>query len=119
VGELARLLGAGLRVIVVQAGDEDRRPERRLAEAHAALPADIERSGCLLAGEPAPVLLHEAARDADLLVVGSRGQGPLRRALFGSVSSVLVREALCPVLVFPRGARTAAEELSRAAAVTH
>ena len=40
--------------------------------------------------------------DLDLLVVGSRGYGPLRRTLVGSVSDELVRTAPCPVLV-PRG----------------
>lgn len=38
----------------------------------------------------------------DLLVVGSRGHGPLRRLLFGSTSAHLARSARCPVLVLPR-----------------
>jgi nucleotide-binding universal stress UspA family protein len=36
---------------------------------------------------------------AGLIVLGSRGLGPLRRALMGSVSDSLVRHAHCPVLV--------------------
>jgi nucleotide-binding universal stress UspA family protein len=36
---------------------------------------------------------------AGLIVVGSRGHGPLRRALMGSVSDSVVRHAHCPVLV--------------------
>jgi nucleotide-binding universal stress UspA family protein len=36
---------------------------------------------------------------AGLVVVGSRGVGPLRRALMGSVSTSVVRHAHCPVLV--------------------
>jgi nucleotide-binding universal stress UspA family protein len=36
---------------------------------------------------------------AGLIVVGSRGLGPLRRALMGSVSDSVVRHARCPVLV--------------------
>ena len=36
---------------------------------------------------------------ADLVVVGSRGLGPLRRALMGSVSESVVRHAHCSVLV--------------------
>lgn len=37
--------------------------------------------------------------DADLVVVGSRGFGRLRRAVMGSVSLSVVRHAHCPVLV--------------------
>jgi nucleotide-binding universal stress UspA family protein len=36
---------------------------------------------------------------ADLIVVGSRGLGGLKRALMGSVSESIVRHAHCPVLV--------------------
>ncbi len=37
--------------------------------------------------------------DAGLIVMGSRGQGRIRRALMGSVSESVVRHAHCPVLV--------------------
>ena len=37
--------------------------------------------------------------DADLIVIGSRGLGGLRRALMGSVADSVVRHAHCPVLV--------------------
>ena len=36
---------------------------------------------------------------AGLVIVGSRGLGPLRRALMGSVSTSVVRHAHCSVLV--------------------
>jgi nucleotide-binding universal stress UspA family protein len=36
---------------------------------------------------------------AGLIVLGSRGLGPLRRALMGSVSDSVVRHAHCPVLI--------------------
>ncbi|MFL5405343.1 MAG: universal stress protein, partial [Myxococcales bacterium] len=36
---------------------------------------------------------------AGLMVMGSRGRGPLRRALLGSVSDSVVRHAHCPVMV--------------------
>jgi nucleotide-binding universal stress UspA family protein len=42
--------------------------------------------------------LSEEVR-AGLIVIGSRGLGPLRRALMGSVSDSVVRHAHCPVLV--------------------
>ena len=37
--------------------------------------------------------------DADLIVIGSRGCGGLRRALLGNVADSVVRHAHCPVLV--------------------
>jgi nucleotide-binding universal stress UspA family protein/osmotically-inducible protein OsmY len=51
-------------------------------------------------GRPAGTILEVADRVApDLLVVGSRGLGPLTAALLGSVSEELVDHAPCPVLV--------------------
>jgi nucleotide-binding universal stress UspA family protein len=49
-------------------------------------------------GRPTPVLVR-AARDADLLVVGHRGRGPIRSALLGSVGLGCVLHAPCPVTV--------------------
>ena len=46
--------------------------------------------------------LVERTRELDLLVVGSRGYGPVRHALLGSVTSELMQAAGCPVLVVPR-----------------
>jgi nucleotide-binding universal stress UspA family protein len=37
--------------------------------------------------------------DASLIVVGSHGWGPIRRLVFGSVSTALLHHAPCPVLV--------------------
>jgi nucleotide-binding universal stress UspA family protein len=49
-------------------------------------------------GASAPVLL-DAAIDADLLVLGSRGRGAFRGMLLGSVSQHCVTHATCPVVV--------------------
>jgi nucleotide-binding universal stress UspA family protein len=59
-------------------------------------------------GEPAEALAARG-RDLDLLVVGSRGYGPVRRALLGGVSAKLIRSAPCPVLVTPRGSEETSE----------
>jgi nucleotide-binding universal stress UspA family protein len=53
-------------------------------------------------GDPADRLIKECEQGVDLLVLGSRGYGPLGRALLGSVSRPLVRNAACPVLVVSR-----------------
>jgi nucleotide-binding universal stress UspA family protein len=50
---------------------------------------------------PAAQVLVEAARDADLLVVGSRGHGALSRAVLGSVSSSVLHHASGTVAVVP------------------
>jgi nucleotide-binding universal stress UspA family protein len=45
----------------------------------------------------------------DLLVVGSRGYGPIGRLVHGSTSQKLARTARCPLLVLPRGTGAAEE----------
>lgn len=45
--------------------------------------------------------LIQASRDADLLVVGSRGAGGFTRLMMGSVSSQAVHHSQCPVVVVP------------------
>jgi nucleotide-binding universal stress UspA family protein len=48
--------------------------------------------------------------ELDLLIVGSRGFGPLRRIVLGSVSTKVVRAAACPVIVLPRHAAEQLDE---------
>jgi nucleotide-binding universal stress UspA family protein len=53
----------------------------------------------------ATAILRRSAEDADLLVMGSRAYGPVRRVIIGSVAHRLLAEGLpCPVLITPRGA---------------
>jgi nucleotide-binding universal stress UspA family protein len=68
----------------------------------AGLPADIRANGELLFGEVVDELSLAAERGVDVLVCGSRGYGPVRRVLLGTVSSALVRQASVPTLVVPR-----------------
>lgn len=53
---------------------------------------------------PVAEAVANACEDADLLVTGSRDYGPLERVLVGSIASLLVHTAPCPVLVVPRPA---------------
>ena len=54
-------------------------------------------------GRAVDVLL-QLAKDAHLLVVGSRGRGAVTGALLGSVSARVAGHATCPVLVVPEAA---------------
>jgi nucleotide-binding universal stress UspA family protein len=58
----------------------------------------------LALGEPDREIVRFAEGiHADLIVVGSRGLGGVKRALIGSVSDSVVRHAHCPVLVVRQG----------------
>lgn len=49
--------------------------------------------------------LAEFSAEVDLLIVGSRGYGPLRRVMLGSTSLNLQSRARGPLLILPRGTR--------------
>ena len=56
----------------------------------------------MLVGTPAEEIARFARQHgADLIVMGTHGYGPVRRFLLGSVADRVVREASCPVLLFP------------------
>lgn len=76
--------------------------EHALARAAASVSKEIHAETTMLVGDPVRVLEHEAGEGLDLLVLGSRGYGPVRRVLLGGVSDSVVRRSPCPVLVVPR-----------------
>ena len=83
-----------------------------LAKLAAGVPASVE----VLHGGAAEELALASAR-MDLLVVGSRGYGPVRRTLLGAVSGRVAESAACPVMVVPRtdAGRPASVHLAAAA----
>jgi nucleotide-binding universal stress UspA family protein len=77
----------------------------------AEIDALIERRGSRLPitgeaieGSPADALT-DAARGADLLVLGSHGHSRVRHTVLGSVSEACIRKATCPVVVIPAPVR--------------
>jgi nucleotide-binding universal stress UspA family protein len=99
MGTPALMSGPGF---VLQPDDLRERVRKHVTDRVAALPEDIAAQPQVLLGDPEHLLAAQSS-DADLFVVGSRGYGPHRAVLLGSVSGRLVRDAACPVLVVPRG----------------
>jgi nucleotide-binding universal stress UspA family protein len=70
------------------------------AVADGARDAGVEVGTHLIEGRPGPVIVQQAERlGADLIVVGSHGQGALADALLGSVSLYVVHHSHMPVFV--------------------
>jgi nucleotide-binding universal stress UspA family protein len=83
-----------------------RRAETALDEAADDAPAGVNPRTVLLRGTPGAVIGAACDGVVDLLVTGSRGYGPLQRALAGSVSEALTEGASHPVAVLPRPGAT-------------
>lgn len=87
-----------------QLAEEDHKAaELMLSEMVAAL--DVPATSVVVDGIPAEEL-EKLSRDVDLLVLGSRGWGAVRRVVLGSTADRVVHNASCPVIVVP----TPAEE---------
>ncbi|MET0474519.1 MAG: universal stress protein [Mycobacterium sp.] len=82
----------------IQKKDGERVLELARRVAKAAIPpgAHVAVHDQLVFANPAPTLI-DATKDAQMVVVGCRGQGAWRRGLFGSVSTALVHHAHSPV----------------------
>lgn len=81
------------------AAEASQRLAAALAGAEEAL-TGLEVESLVAEGSPAKILL-EAARDADLLVVGTRGHGGLAGLVLGSVSQQCAHHSPCPVVIVP------------------
>jgi nucleotide-binding universal stress UspA family protein len=71
--------------------------EKLIAALEARKPA-VDVRTLISEGNPAEVLI-ERSKEADLMVVGSRGHGGFKGMLLGSVSQHLVAHSDCPVVV--------------------
>ena len=89
-----------------------RQARERLEQVVAGLPETVEAEALIVHDDPAAALAAQS-EDADLLVLGSRGYGPHRSVLLGSVSARAVRASACPVIVVPRGVSAPLEDLFR------
>jgi len=104
-GAMARLALPGdvIRSGIEEMARQTRERSRGLAEEGASA---AERAG-LRAGAATPTgnrpwrTLLELAEDADVLVSGTRGRGPIGRAVLGSTASTLVHHTRVPLLVVP------------------
>jgi nucleotide-binding universal stress UspA family protein len=84
--------------------------QEQLDKAVATVPSDVPATSVHATGDTAELLV-EQTKDLDLLVMGSRGYGPLHAVLAGGVSGRVLRDAACPVIVVPRGVESPLETL--------
>jgi nucleotide-binding universal stress UspA family protein len=77
-------------------------PEKVMSDALASVDQALRAESTRRDGDPAMEIVRACEEGIDLLVVGSRGYGPLTRVLLGSVSRQLVSKATCPVLIVRR-----------------
>ena len=90
-------------------GAVDNTPQRLLEDARGRIASfgDVEPHAAY--GQPAEELALYSA-SLDLLIVGSRGYGPIGRLIHGSTSQQLAHTARCPLLVLTRTARPSATD---------
>jgi nucleotide-binding universal stress UspA family protein len=82
--------------------DAERTLREEIAQQGAA--TDVAVSAEVVEGRAADVLVH-AAKDADLLVLGSHGHSRVYHTVLGSTAQEVVESAPCPVVVIPAGPR--------------
>jgi nucleotide-binding universal stress UspA family protein len=93
--------GSGLGSVACEAGSTPGALHDELERAAETLDHRTRPLVILETGDPAQRIASRA-ESGDLLVVGSRGHGPLLRVALGSVSTELLDSAPCPVLIVPR-----------------
>lgn len=96
-------LEAGPQAVRDQRAEELRSEHRDLQDRAKQFQEDgVRATSHLVEGSTAAVILEHARKhESDLIAVGSHGHGALFSALMGSVSSAVVKDAACPVLIVP------------------
>jgi nucleotide-binding universal stress UspA family protein len=106
---IARATGGTVEVVATTSASgtvqslEDR-TRRAVERVVAALGSEVQVAVRAGVGKAADELVKRS-RNVDLVVLGSRGYGPPRTMLFGSVSSQVVPPARCPVMILAAGSR--------------
>jgi nucleotide-binding universal stress UspA family protein len=77
--------------------------EQRLEQVAARLDLEPAAESRVLATPVGHGLVEACHAGVDLMVIGSRGFGPVRTVIMGSVSRHVIDHAPCPVIVVPRG----------------
>jgi nucleotide-binding universal stress UspA family protein len=98
--------GSGMAGGVMSAEELDALDEERVIDAEVVLAAATAALGrenaeaVVVRGDAGSALCDLAReRGASAIVMGSRGRGGIKRALLGSVSDYVVRNAPCPVII--------------------
>jgi nucleotide-binding universal stress UspA family protein len=86
---------------IIRGGGRAEATEKAMAEARDELAALAGVEGEVASGIAGEELAAFGAH-LDLLIVGSRGYGPIRRLMFGGTAAYLASNARCPLLVLPR-----------------
>jgi nucleotide-binding universal stress UspA family protein len=113
---LVAFTGAG--TVLVPGFEGDKLAERLEQDARAAVDGlrgdlDVEAEVRMLVGAPGSAPVAACSDGIDVLVTGSRGYGPARSVLTGTVSRHLVDHAPCPIVVVPRPVAASAAPPSR------
>ena len=95
--------GTGTAALPGESANDTMRGELRAIHhgAIADITGEVEVESRFVDGAADELLVAES-EGVDLLVVGSRGYGPVGAVLLGSVSTALARAAACPIIVTPR-----------------
>jgi nucleotide-binding universal stress UspA family protein len=79
--------------------EADKRLTALVEEAHA---TDLVHERLIVTGQPAATIMSwAAAKQVQLIIIGTHGRRGVTRALMGSVAERVLREAPCAVLVVP------------------